>query len=185
MKRIAVDTGILIRIIKGLKGPMDDVERNQTILSMALQRADDVQLLMPAPALAEAVGGVGKDQAKQVKALLLSQFRVIELDAEAAWRLVGVGAGLVDGRGSEVSRQQVKYDALIMACAVEAGCDGIAVFDGDHHRLAGIFESDIVVDSPARWAPHPSLPGLDPAETVDMLKVSRAKTKKRGKASKT
>jgi hypothetical protein len=102
-----------------------------------LRRVDDAvwTLALAAPALGEVLTGVPKPKRSKALTALQKMFQMLALDVECAMYVADLASKGVRGRNPAVSRQRVKVDVEIVACALRWGAKGLCVLDGDHHGI--------------------------------------------------
>ncbi|MEX2444444.1 MAG: hypothetical protein WD492_12615 [Alkalispirochaeta sp.] len=107
--------------------------------------ADGVPLILPAPAMAEVLGGNPGDLGMEgVVDFMLQRFQVEALDARALVRFPEYFARAMTQR--KTGRNCVRTDALIAAVAAAADCS--AIYTRDVHDFSLIINGDIIVQEP-------------------------------------
>ena len=87
---------------------------------------------MPTPALGEVLAGVPAEKPAPAMLRLQRRFQMLVLDVDSARVVADLASKGVRGRAPELSRQRVKVDVEIVACALRWGARGLCVLDGDH-----------------------------------------------------
>lgn len=140
MKSVLLDTGILLR---GLGQRCDaDAEDCQMLLDLLVRGG--VTMYVGAPTVAEMSRGAG--------ALGPLPFEIINFDRSAA-EVCGrtFPAALLKDAAPQVGLREhyIKYDALIVACALTARVDAVVTLDRGMHFLCG--EADLYCYLPSEF----------------------------------
>jgi predicted nucleic acid-binding protein len=141
--RIALDTSVLIPLVQ--PGDLNEHDRMIKERMIGAISGTKVQVVIPAPAVAELAANprLSAEQREILVKKIVTQFEVAALDATAVVRAGALMALPASSKGE--NKQCLKVDALILACAVAAGCD--VLYAADPH-LALIGDGEITVLEP-------------------------------------
>jgi predicted nucleic acid-binding protein len=164
--KLALDASVLIA---AFSAPKVDTEESRRRQQDALDLLDALgkphEFLLPTVAATEFLCGVAPARQSTMESLLLSRFELCTFDFRAA-RFAAVlhrHATRSRSEGRQETRQVAKVDALILASAVAAGCQGICQSDRDYGPLIRYGQQHRVIPvgfrhgSPADFVPAPSL----------------------------
>lgn len=97
------------------------------------------------------MAGVDAKVRRQAADILAKMFEILDLDKDAA---VVVGDIALAGiRGRRGTRQQVKVDVEIVACAIRWNAEGICFLDGDHDGIVARSGIGLRTGRPSDFAP--------------------------------
>lgn len=110
------------------------------------------QLLIPTPALAEALSWVPAERREAAERALVSLpgVAVVSFDQRAAMTAAGLGSVKLKDR----SHQKIKVDLQILACALRYGAEGLCTADDDHARVAKTAQVALKVGPPTLFVPQ-------------------------------
>lgn len=139
--RIALDTSVLIPLVQA--DDLNDRDRMIKERMIGAISAPTVLVVIPAPALAELAANprLSAEQREILVKKIVAQFEVAALDTSAVVRAGALMALPASRKGG--NKQCLKVDALIVACAVAAGCDILYATD-PHLSLIGDGEIAVV-----------------------------------------
>ncbi len=147
MRRVALDTSVLIPLLQGKK--QTDIDRQRRFRTQALLNDPEVQPVVPAPALAEflAFRSFTDPERQDIIDEISPTFEIVALDTAVLVKAGSILSQIPSQAGDK--RQCLKFDALIVACAVVGKCDSILSTDSD---LSDIADGLIPVDEPPEIA---------------------------------
>jgi len=133
--RVVLDTMILCWGIRGFypeKGPLS-AHAKDFIDYLASEKAT---IIVPAPVVSEFLAGVPLERQPEAIEVLSSQFRIGCFDLRAAACLGDLLARKLSARSEELSKVRVKFDCLVLACALSQKADIIYSHDDTLIRMA-------------------------------------------------
>ena len=150
-KRLVVDTSIAMYLLLS-EPPKGQAEKWERARELARVDADDWTMCLATPALGEVLAGVPKGKRAEAAEILCRMFEILDLDKDAALVVGDIALEGIRGR-KNTTRQAVKVDIEIIACAVRWNAGGICFMDGDHDRIAKRAKLDIVTGGPEAFTP--------------------------------
>lgn len=150
-KRLVLDTSVALYLLQ-TTAPVDQEERWRQAQRLVSLPEREWTLCLPTPALAEVLAGVSADRRDAALDLLSKMFEIVVFDRDAAV----VAADLVNPalRGPRTaSKQQIKVDVEILACAIRWKADGICAYDGDHEAILARAHGRLKAGPPERFLP--------------------------------
>ncbi|MFH1465053.1 MAG: hypothetical protein ABIO70_11770 [Pseudomonadota bacterium] len=150
-QRLVVDTSVAVYLLLA-DPPRGQEERWEQARDLRRIEANRWSLCLAAPALGEVLAGVPKAKREQAADILCRMFEILDLDKDAALVVGDIALEGIRGRGA-TSRQAVKVDIEIVACAVRWKAGGVCFFDGDHDRIVKRAGLALVTGGPATFTP--------------------------------
>lgn len=142
MRKVALDTNILIHGVQLKAGPGQEWKAERAAALLASLEMKEVIVVVPAPALAEYLSGLNDNEASQSLRVIQKRFVVAPLDIAAATmagRLHRIARGDTDQGelvGGEVaSKRQLKADVFITAVAKMQGCSALLTAENNFPRV--------------------------------------------------
>ena len=142
MRKVALDTNILIHGVQLQAGPGQEWKAERAAALLAGLETREVILVVPAPVLAEYLAGLSDKEAIQSLRVVQKRFVVAPLDVAAATmagRLHRIARGNSDQSvlpsGDTANKRQVKADVFITAVAKIQGCSALLTAENNFPRV--------------------------------------------------
>jgi len=150
---LVIDTSVAIYLLT--PEPKQGQERRwQTAQQLLRVPKEDWILAMPTPVVGEILAGFPSEKQARAAQILAETFEILTLDFRAAEVVGRLAVASIRHRKKSASRQAVKIDVEIVACAVRWGAGGVCFLDGDHDRIATRASAELLTGPPTTFLPQ-------------------------------